>query len=299
MSKVNKTNYVSEASEFAHHGELIQGVFEGPDSKLYRGLITLKFSAFSSTAIFIKEKGMKDIIVFPKNKIKALKAAKLSLKHLGKEKEFGGYLIMRSDIPEGFGFGSSTSDVVTTIKAVSSSFNKNFSQEEIAEIAVSAETASDAIMFKECVLFAQRDGKVLKIYNVSLPPFYIIGFNDSKGETIDTLTFEPAKYNLDEIHTFKILERLFEHAIKNQDQALIGQIATVSSKINQKYLPKPHFKEILEIAKKVKALGVQVAHSGTVVGLIFSNDINKHEKYIEVQQYLKEIGIYKTWEFKF
>src|SRR3546814_10991721 len=36
----------------AHHGELLQGVFEGDDGRLHRGLITLSLAAQQSTVTF-------------------------------------------------------------------------------------------------------------------------------------------------------------------------------------------------------------------------------------------------------
>ncbi len=293
-----KVSSVIEIKEFSHHGELLQGIFEGNDSKLHRGLITLKFNTYSSTAIFIKDSSMEKIRIFPENKVKSLKAAEITLSHIQKNKKCGGYLILKSNIPEEMGFGSSTSDVVASIKAIMIAFNTQLSPEKIAEIAVNAEGASDAIMFEECVLFAQREGKILENYHVLLPSFCIIGFNDSNGETVNTLDYEPANYNLDEINTFKILKGLFEYAIKTKDKELIGMISTTSAKINQKYLPKPHFNEILEIANLTKALGVQVAHSGTLVGLLFpDNIINQENKLEEVKSYLRKIGITDVWIF--
>ena len=51
--------------------------------------------------------------------------------------------------------------------------------------------------------------------------------------------------------------------------ALLGRVATASSRINQRYLPKPVLDELLALCRRLGGHGVQVAHSGTVAGLIF------------------------------
>lgn len=48
---------VIKITELSHHGEILQGIFEGEDKKLHRGLVTLKCNIYGTTAIFIKELG--------------------------------------------------------------------------------------------------------------------------------------------------------------------------------------------------------------------------------------------------
>ena len=147
VSNINKERYATEVQEFGHHGEILQGVFEGDDGKLHRGLITLKCKLFSSTAIYVRTKDPNIVSVMPEKKKKALVAAASTLKYIGKNIKYGGYLILQSNMPEEMGFGSSTCDVTASIKAVASSFNISLSPYEIANIAVNSERASDAIMF--------------------------------------------------------------------------------------------------------------------------------------------------------
>lgn len=296
LSNVYKGDYSIEVKEISHHGELMQGVFEGNDGQLHRGLVTLKCSLYTSTAIFIKQAGLSEIKIVPNGMIKALNAAKATLEYIGKDNKYGGYLILQNDIPEEMGFGSSTSNVVSCIRAVSAAFDIVLTPLEIAKIAVNSENASDSIMFDECILFAQREGVILENYHKPLPPMYIIGFSvNERG--VNTLEYEPAQYTFEEVKTFKILKGLFEYAIKEQKPELIGEVATASAIINQKYLPKPNFSNILEIAENTNALGIQVAHSGTIVGIMYPYDISIEDKIIEVKKSLEKIDIFKLWVF--
>jgi Protein involved in propanediol utilization, and related proteins (includes coumermycin biosynthetic protein), possible kinase len=294
---IYKDNYITEVEAVCHHGEIMQGIFEGNDGSLHRGLVTLKCNLYTSTAIFIKEGNKKEIEVIPKNKKKALEAAQNTLKYIGMEEKFGGYLILKSNIPEELGFGSSTSNVIASIQAVANSFDVSLSATEIAKISVDSEKASDGIMFNECVLFAQREGKLINTYGTSFPDMHVIGFNDNYKKGVNTLNFEPAKYSHEEIKTFKVLKGLFEYGMEQQDPELIGSVATASAKINQNYLIKPNFNKILKIAQETKSLGVQVAHSGSIIGFLYRYDIDIKEKYNEVKPYLTEIGITNAWYF--
>jgi L-threonine kinase len=49
---------------------------------------------------------------------------------------------------------------------------------------------------------------------------------------------------------------------------LIGEAATISSIANEKVLEKPDLLAIIRCAKEAKAVGVNVAHSGTVIGIL-------------------------------
>jgi uncharacterized protein involved in propanediol utilization len=49
---------------------------------------------------------------------------------------------------------------------------------------------------------------------------------------------------------------------------MLGRVATISASISQRHLPKPHWDNVLQLAEEHGALGVQVAHSGTLFGIL-------------------------------
>ncbi|MFD9077004.1 GHMP kinase, partial [Streptomyces lasiicapitis] len=53
------------------------------------------------------------------------------------------------------------------------------------------------------------------------------------------------------------------------DPVLLGHVATESARRGQRVLPHEEFGELTAIAGRVGAVGVQVAHSGNVAGLLF------------------------------
>jgi uncharacterized protein involved in propanediol utilization len=199
------------------------------------------------------------------------------------------------------GMGSSTADVVAAIIAVAKAYRVELSAEVIARIAVLAEKASDSTMFGDsAVLMAHREGSVIEYLSGPLPHLTILGTNtDTSGVGVDTLAFPPAKYGYKEVMEFEVLRAMMRRAIATQSAALVGKVSSASARINQAYLPKPNFDDLERITDDVGALGLQVAHSGTIVGLIFDpNDSVVSERLNLARVRLAQLGLNQTWEFE-
>lgn len=166
---------VGEGYAIGHHGELVQGVFEDDQGFLHRGLVTLPIYSLRSTARLILDES-EELTVDPCDKTKALRSAHLTLARLGCSSS-GGHLRLESNIPVGHGYGSSTADVVASIRAVTAALGSKLPPSSISRLAVAAETAADATAFEtEALLFAQREGVVLEHFGGALPPFILLGF---------------------------------------------------------------------------------------------------------------------------
>jgi uncharacterized protein involved in propanediol utilization len=290
---------IGYGSADAHHGELLQGVIEDTTGRLHRMLVSLPCGIFRSEATFMPDRTGK-VRVEPEWKVKAHRAVELALGYSNKT-SWGGLLKISSNIPLKWGLGSSTSDVTAAIRATVNAFGKRLDPREIAHLAVRAETASDSIMFSErTVLFAHREGIIIEDFYGPLPEFAVLGFNtDNSGTGIDTLSFPPVRYSRSQIDLFQPLVRLFRLAIRTQNLSLIGQVASASAHINQRYLPKPHFDRLKAIVQSVGASGFQVAHSGTVVGIIFDpKDPEKENRIQRTKALIAELGICRTWCFE-
>ncbi|MFO7815446.1 MAG: hypothetical protein R6V14_06900 [Halanaerobiales bacterium] len=67
--------------------------------------------------------------------------------------------------------------------------------------------------------------------------------------------------------------QLIKRGISNNDNKLIGKGATLSSIANQKIINKPGLIELINLLKSQNGfLGVNTAHSGTVIGIMIENE---------------------------
>jgi uncharacterized protein involved in propanediol utilization len=256
----------------AHHGELLQGTFAQGDGRTHRALVTLPLPHLGSNAVFHPSQDHWGVIGTPEL-AKVRRAAARALREFGSHPGTakGGHIEITSDVPRGIGMGSSTSDVTATIRAVANYHGVFLSPEEVGRLAVAAECASDSIMIDDrVVLFAHRDGLVLETFGPALPSMIVLGCDTDPGRVVDTLAMRPAEHDEHEVAAFGVLRAALRRAIALGDVGLLGRVATASTVLNERYLPKPRLAELLALLRTHGGCGIQVAHSGTVAGLIFA-----------------------------
>jgi uncharacterized protein involved in propanediol utilization len=253
------------ASVQGHHGEFLQGVFE-VDGHEMPGLVTVPRPGYETTATFVFDglngvRSSSDIW-------KARKSSEITLQRLGLG-NLGGYLSIDSPIRRGRGLGSSTADVIAAARAVAEAANIFLTAEQLGSIAVDAEFACDSLMYEKPTLYAQRRGLPIEVFASDLPPMTILSVEfDAEGPGVETLSLEAPQYSAEDKASFNAMRGALRRALKHADPALIARISTVSSRINNHHRPSEGLGAILENFAAWGALGVQCAHSGTVVGVI-------------------------------
>jgi uncharacterized protein involved in propanediol utilization len=281
----------------AHHGELLQGVFADEDGRPRRALVTLPQPELRSRAIFHPSHHHWGVVGTPELE-KVRRAAARALREFGARPAAakGGWIEISSDVPRGIGMGSSTADVTAAIRAVADYHGVALSVEQVARLAVSAECASDSVMIdRRVVLFAHRDGVVLESLGDQLPPMTVLGCDtDPTGAGVDTLALRPAEYDARELVVLEALRAALRHAVATGDVALLAEASTESARLNQRFLAKP-LEQRLELGDGCGALGIQVAHSGTVAGLIFDPRLPDTESNVAAARAgLADLGLPET-----
>lgn len=281
----------------AHHGEIVQGVFYSSDGVLEHGLVTLPCSLFGTRARFLPLPSG-PLTVEPGDRPRARTAARLTLDALGRT-GWGGSVRIEGNVPLRWGCGSSTTDVLATILAVADAFGAALEPEWIARLSVASETASDSLMYgpERAVLFAQRRGSVLLDLGGPLPAVRVLGFNTEEDRGVETLSLPPCQYSAWEAEAFRPILGLLRRAVEQQDPALLGRVASASAAIMQRHRPKRFMPELLRLAREVGALGIQVAHSGTVAGFLFEPGAAAAGRVEEARAGLQRIGLQGSWEF--
>jgi len=268
-------------------GELVQGIKENKNFH-----ITCPINLFSYVSASLNPSQKESPLTRPK----AHQAMKRILKLLHKE-ETPLKIQIHSQIPMEKGMASSTADIIGVCSSIATLLGEKISAEKIAKIALSIEP-TDGIMFKNIVCFDHLEGKILEI--IGKPPKMKILVIDP-GICINTMEFHKrtdlTKLYLEIQNQSLIALKLVERGIKEQNIELIGEGATLSALANQKILFKPHLNQILSVSKKMGALGVNVAHSGTVVGVLLPPDFSQWKALEEsLQRSLnRKITFYRTF----
>lgn len=258
-----------------HHGEILQGVFLDADGRRCAGLVTLPMDGPGSRAEFLRRPGTppEALTAVPAGRTKAVRAAALALAQCAErtgQPPCGGELRLSGDIPVGLGMGSSTSDVIAAVRAVADSYGLRLAPESVARLAVRAELACDPLMWDgRPVLFAQREGRVLEVLGPALPPLVVVGCALGAGAPVDTLSLPAPEPDEDEVRAFERLRTLLRRAVAAADARLLGQVATESARLGQRRLRHPEFEALLTVSRRAGAVGVQIAHSGAVAGVLF------------------------------
>ena len=256
-------------------GEFVQGMIK---EKEY--LSSYAINLFSKVTL---EEKINDINTGPS---KARKAMEEVFKYFNLPKsEFKNISIdIKSNIPISKGMASSTADIGATIKATLNLIGKNLNEYEISKLATKIEP-TDSIYIKENTIFNPLDGSILKKLGCLEDGKVLILEPDEKLNT--NYIRKKENYKNIKIENNKIIEKAFkllEQGIKNNDLNLIGQACTISSIANENIHKKEYLSEIINISKQYGACGVNIAHSGTVVGVLLEPNMNESkiiEKLVE------------------
>ena len=182
---------------------------------------------------------------------------------------------VRSDILQGKGMASSSADISVTAMATALAMDYDLSLKELEQICLSVEP-TDASFYQGVTQFDYIKGTISKPLGMC-PPLKILVFDE--GGSIDTVSF-----NKQADLQNKILEKesiiqesfdLFKQGLITHDIKLIGQAATLSAFGNQRILYKPNLYDFHDIGSSYNSVGTIIAHSGTIMGLLFPVDYGR------------------------
>ena len=220
-------------------GEFAQGFYRGEPI-----LITCPIEKFSTVTISDEFSGVEGLGE------KSLAMLDKVLKIFRADFKFG--VRLTSELPRGKGMASSSADLAAVAQAVALFLGKNFSPTELGKLCAEIEP-TDGIFYAGAVAMNPLTGQLIKKINVR-EKFQIAIF-DYGGE-VDTLKFN----------------RRSDFEFPALDDELDFELIKKSALANQKILPKRGLEEFMSFAKNIGAVAVNVAHSGTVAGILFHED---------------------------
>lgn len=244
-------------------GELLQGQLPiGSFLGDTHFLVTMPIAVFAR-AHFTPIAGTRSVTVYPSHKRKAKQLAENLVSALGLS---GGILLLQSELPEGKGLASSSADLVAAARSIACCFNRRIRTSLIERLMAEIEP-SDGVMYPGVVAYRQRECSLLSFVG-QIPPLAIVGIDE--GGTVETVDYDQRRGEISASHRaqYHVLLDRARTAIPQGDTATIGRIATASALLHQERVPKEHLNAMLKASEATDALGVIVAHSGTMIGIL-------------------------------
>ena len=179
----------------------------------------------------------------------------------------GARISISNPIPRSKGFGSSSADLSAAIAATGLGLGIELTPAQIGQLALRVEP-TDAVMYPGIVLFDHREGTLVE--ELGPPPPVEIVVLDFGGE-VDTLAFNQvdrtAQWRAVQEETGEALT-LVREGLRLGDPWALGRGTTRSAVAAQQVLFKPRLPDVMDFAEAVGAAGINVAHSGTAIGVL-------------------------------
>jgi len=241
-------------------GELVQGTINGQNF-----LITCPINIFAEITVTAAPE-----FRFTVGE-KTRRAVIATLKYLGQpDRTFE--VSASSSLPQGKGMASSSADIGAACVATARCLGRMLSPDEVANIALAIEP-TDGVFYPGIVMFDHVHGRLRRF--LGHPPPMAVAIFDTGGE-VDTLCFnrrqDLALLNHQKEPSVRQAVDLVVEGLRTGDCRLIGQGATLRSLANQSILLKPALPRLIEVSTALGAVGVNIAHSGTVMGVLFPDD---------------------------
>lgn len=181
---------------------------------------------------------------------------------------------VRSSIPVAKGMASSTADIAATAVATAHHLGHSLDETTLAQLCVSIEP-TDSTIFHQLTLF-DHNNAVTQIACEPPPPIDLLVLESPV--TLRTQDYHRLPRQQKLIASSATLQQawnLVQEACITQNPLRLGEAATLSAIASQTLLPKPGFTALLSLVEECDLYGLNVAHSGSVVGLML--DRKRHD----------------------
>lgn len=260
-------------------GELVQGLVNGIEV-----LISYPINLYSYLTISQTEG-----ILWNQLPMKMQQGMKVLLNQLQMEEDILHLLRFKhqSEIPVGVGMASSTADLTLACAGLAHYLGYPITSTELAKLLVQIEP-TDSIFFPEITLFDQNQGQLYqKIGTYPEMGVLVLGLE----ATIDTIEFKQKRLWVPDVsQAYKMVGA----GLQKNDLSLMGLGAMLSAVHWQEILPKPRLNEIIDIALAFGCYGIQIAHSGTILGIMYDP---MQVYWWDLQLELAKAGIFKCYPY--
>ncbi|MBF9002584.1 MULTISPECIES: GHMP family kinase ATP-binding protein [Vibrio] len=269
-------------------GELIQGWIEGGEK-----LVSCPIDWFSTAEVTDDNSQTNNAHHM------AQKAFTITLDFLQQPTDAADNLTLHisSNIPKAKGMASSTADVAATIMATARYFGQELNQTDLAHLCTRLEP-TDGTIFDTLTLFDHNNGEIIESLGTIDSMNVLVLESSINLETADYHRMKRFEKLQSSANQLDKAHRLLKNAIDEQDKALLGEAATLSAIESQKILPKPLFYSLLDIVERQGLYGVNLAHSGSVIGLLYDEHRHDIEKVVAQIKNLDILGFYHSMHYQ-
>ncbi|PHM61464.1 GHMP kinase [Xenorhabdus ishibashii] len=257
---------MAEASCPASCGELLQGWLFGGEK-----LISCPINWFSCVAV-------SEGIPTPHERPRMRQMVNLLLDYWQEPPEltFGLRIEYQSTIPIAKGMASSTADIAATAQATARLLGKSLKSTELAQLCVKLEP-TDSTIFRQLTLFDHLTAQTQIPFDWQ-PNIDILLLESP--QIILTEEYHQQDHHAqwrDNTCLFQQAWWQFRTANQQHDNYRLGEACTLSAIASQSILSKPCFNQLRDLVEQTGIYGLNVAHSGSIVGLLFNShrhDVN-------------------------
>lgn len=199
---------------------------------------------------------------------KAAEAARLFLDHYGLTPPPGRWDTY-SDLDVGVGMASSTADIMATLRCLFRVFSLPYDSDVVIGV-LSAIERADSVFLEEYALYLSGRHQVVRRLGTG------VGFHTAfvaEPGAVDTAAVTPQllrHYRRCAAEYERCLTDLLK-GFATGDPAAVARAATLSATLSQDVLPKRTFEAVLARREEFGADGVFVAHTGSLVGLLYAH----------------------------
>lgn len=179
-----------------------------------------------------------------------------------------------STIPVAKGMASSTADIAATAVATARHLGHELDEATLASLCVSLEP-TDSTVFHRLTLFDHNHGATRIACDTAPAVDLLLLESPVTLRTADYHRLERTPLLQAHAPALDTAWTKIQQACARHDPRLLGEAATLSAVASQSILPKPEFSTLLSLVEACDLYGINVAHSGSVVGLLL--DREKHD----------------------
>jgi L-threonine kinase len=245
-------------------GELLQGVLDGGEPVL----VSLPVDVMGTVEV--------TLIASPEVRQvdpplpRATAAIHLALAHVGWP---GGAIVrLGGEVPHGRGMGSSTVDVAGILAGVAAAAGVHLEPAELLRLATTVEPSDSSPLNGLWAIDHVRGRHAVHLGDAPHGWHVVAVDSGSSVATLDVHRWCGAGPPVDAAHIAAL-----HRAARRGDAAALARIATQSAHRNQSRLPHPLFDAVQDVVASTSALGMCVAHSGSLCAVICTDACGAHE----------------------